>query len=369
MSATLSRSLRHQPKTQEVCSRLTELAHSLGPEAKLPSVLELRDGIGVSLGTLNSAMKVLEADNIIYRIQGIGVFVSPSLQRHVSLICTPDFFHQAGASPFWQLMVESASERAEAKKEAFSCHFSVPGGHKGAPLHAGLAREIEARELHGVLGIGLSKDVAQWIEDRGVPFVAFAGPARWIVALDACEVIELGIAALVTQGCTRLSYWSPGLPIDREGVPGSENEQNRRWKETLQMQGVAEHDELLFIFADKDCIGKSHQEQGFGLACQIFSKPRAEWPDGIVISDDLMTHGALLAMDKLGVRVGKDVQIATHSNRNSTVFMGREHLLTRLEYDPAEIVQTMFGILETAMDGGEPQQALTFIRPSVHRPV
>lgn len=368
MSATLSKSLRHQPKTQEVCARLTDLAHSLGPEVRLPSVLELRDDMGVSLGTLNSAMKVLEAENIIYRIQGIGVFVSPSLQRHVSLICTPDFFQQSAVSPFWQLMVESAGERAKAKNEAFSCHFSVPGGHKGAPLHAGLAREIEARELQGVLGIGLDQETADWIEERGIPFVAFAGPARWMVVVDTHLLVEMGVQELVSLGCKRLSCWHPGSPIDRPMQTDVENEKDREWRESVRAHGLEAHEELLRNQVYEQRLGISHQEQGFNLACEVFSAPRASWPDGILCRDDLMTHGALLALEKIGVRAGTDVHIASHANRNSTVLMGREHLITRLEYDPAEIVRTMFDILETVMDGGSCEDAITEVRPTLHRP-
>ncbi|HEX8552167.1 MAG TPA: substrate-binding domain-containing protein [Abditibacteriaceae bacterium] len=345
------------------------MAHELGPDAKFPPVLELRDEMGVSLGTLNSAMKVLEADNIIYRIQGVGVFVSPSLQRHVSLVCTPDFFQQSSSSPFWQLMVESAGERAKAKNEAFSCHFTVPGGHKGTPLHAGLAREIEARELHGVLGIGLDQETATWIEERGIPFVAFAGPGPWTVGLDTHRLIEMGVAELVSLGCKRLSSWNAGSSINRPIVIEAEIETDMKWRELVRAHGLEVHERWLRNKAHMNCVGVSHQEQGYDLAYEMFSEPRSTWPDGILCHDDMMTHGMLLALERLGVHVGIDVQIVSHSNRNSTVLMGREHLITRLEFDPAEIVRTMFDILETAMDGGSYEDKITEVRPTLHRPV
>ena len=369
MHATSPRSLRHQPKTQEVCARLTEMAHELGPDAKFPPVLELRDEMGVSLGTLNSAMKVLEAQHIIYRIQGIGVFVSPSLQRHVSLVCIPSFFQQSGSSPFWQMMVENARTRAQVKNEAFSCHFSVPGGHKGTPLHAGLAREIEARELHGILGIGLDQETATWIEERGVPFVAFAGPGRWIVGMDTYRLVELGVKELKSLGCNRLAYWNVGSPIERPVKLRYARECDAQWREVMHNHGLEIHEELIRNLGYLDCVGHSHQEQGFHLASEIFSAPRPTWPDGILSGDDMMTHGMLLAAEKMGVRIGKDIQVVSHANRNSNVLMGREHLLTRIEFDPAEIVGTMFDILETVMDGGTYETPITLVRPTLHRPV
>jgi DNA-binding LacI/PurR family transcriptional regulator len=350
------------------------MAYSLGPEAKLPTVLKLRDQMGVSLRTLDGALKALEADNIIYRIQGVGIFVSPSLQRHVALMCMPDFFEQVGVSPFWRLMVESATERAKAKNEAFSCHFTIPGGHKGAPMHAGLAREIEAREMHGVLGIGLDENTVAWIEERGIPYVAFAGSGRWTVGLDNEQLLDMGVKELASLGCKRLSCWSTGLPFERSGPTDRageielENEKDSMWRKALQEHGLEIHEELSQNLAHLDCVGYSHQEQGFNLAHDIFSAPRSTWPDGILCYDDLMTHGLLLALEKMDMRVGQDVHIVSHANRNSPVLMGREHQITRLEYDPAEIVRMMFDILETVMDGGVYGTAITRVKPTLYQP-
>jgi DNA-binding LacI/PurR family transcriptional regulator len=267
------------------------------------------------------------------------------------------------------MMVESARDRAKAKNEAFSCHFSVPGGHKGAPLHAGLAREIEARELHGILGIGLDRDTADWIEGRAVPFVSFAGPARWTVGMDTHRMVEIGIHELTSLGCKRLSFWGAGSPMERPVEAWHIVEKDLYWRELMQVHGLEVQEELLRNQAHHDCVGHSHQEQGYELAQEIFSAPPSTWPDGILIADDLMTHGMLLAAEKMGVRVGKDVHVVSHANRNSTVLMGREHMLARVEFDPAEIVCTMFDILETAMDGGSYKDSITLIRPTLHRPV
>lgn len=368
MNNTVVHSLRHQPKTQDVCARLTDMAHALGPDNKFPTVLELRNKMGVSLTTLNSALRALEASNVIYRIQGIGIFVSPSLQRHISLICTPDFFQQAGASPFWQLMIENARERAEAKNEIFSCHFAVPGGYKGAPLHAGLVRDINAREVHGVLGIGLGSETADWIEARDIPFVSFAGPSRWAVGVDMHHLIYLGVAELVSLGCKRIAYWAPGLAVARSNKTEREYEKNDLWRECVRSHGLEVDEMLLHNRGVEGIVGLSHQEQGFHLGMEVFSQPRSSWPDGILCSDDVMTHGAVLAMEKLRVCIGKDVSVVTHANRNSPVLLSHGELLTRIEFDPSELVHAMFDTLETVMDGGEPAHSVYRVRPVVRRP-
>ncbi len=49
-----------QTKFQEICGRITDLAYELGPDAKLPTVLKLRDTLGVSIATLNAVLSELE---------------------------------------------------------------------------------------------------------------------------------------------------------------------------------------------------------------------------------------------------------------------------------------------------------------------
>jgi len=108
-------------------------------------------------------------------------------------------------------------------------------------------------------------------------------------------------------------------------------------------------------------------EQGYRTATEVFGAPRREWPDGIVVTDDMMTRGALVALQNMGVRVGEDVEIATHANRGSKALLGYDHRLTLVEVDPARVVSKMFGLLETLMDGGLPAKRLYTITPRLRQ--
>jgi hypothetical protein len=52
---------------------------------------------------------------------------------------------------------------------------------------------------------------------------------------------------------------------------------------------------------------------------------------------------------------GKDLQIATHSNRGTTVLSPYEAVLIRLEIDPAQVVNTMFSAISDLMNEQTPQ--------------
>jgi DNA-binding LacI/PurR family transcriptional regulator len=93
----------------------------------------------------------------------------------------------------------------------------------------------------------------------------------------------------------------------------------------------------------------SPQEQGFHAAKEIFSAPTDKRPDGLYISDDMMTHGALIAFEQMDIKVGRELPLVTHANRGSGILQGRTNLIL-LEHDPAVIVEALFDTIERLMN-------------------
>ena len=330
---------------------LSALAHELGPEAKLPTVLQLRDQFGVSVATLDNALGELEAQNVLTRRHGVGIFVSPKLhQRALCLVQDPGFLRLSGGSPFWELLIDQARHRAAVGDEAFSLHFAAPPGDDRAPLHDALMADIQSGRVQGVLSVGLRPSATKWLQAQNVPHVAFAAYAPHTVALDGAALVRLGVAALAAQGCRRLALWASG---------GDHHDFFRR---ELTAHGLPHLPELA---PAPDAAPGPPQEQGYRTARRVFGDPSAEKPDGILITDDMMALGALVGLQKQGVRVGADVQIASHANRGSPVLLGQDDVLTRIEIDPARVAHAMFATLETLMDGGTPAEPIVWIAPTL----
>jgi DNA-binding LacI/PurR family transcriptional regulator len=358
-------------KLQQTCGQIADLAHTLGPDAKLPTVVQLRDKFGVSVATLNSALTELEAQRVIRRKHGVGIYVSRQIrQRTVCLICDPSFFRVSGASPFWNLLVDQVRQRAEAEREAFSFHFTAddPGAAlndeaTSAPLQNGLVTDITNGRVDGILCVGVLKPTMDWLARQHVPVVAFAAPGPYTVGIKTEEVMRLGVPALVAKGCRRIGYWSPVSPyrVNENPLPLS-TDQTRFFEESVTAAGLVPDPVLIHRNADLVIPGEyhtlSHQEQGFNMVTEIFgpeSDP-AKRPDGIVSSDDMLTQGALTAFQRLNIGVGEEIHIATHANVGSSVLLGWEDALTIIEVDPGEIVNEMFFKLERLMDGITPVQ-------------
>jgi DNA-binding LacI/PurR family transcriptional regulator len=344
------RAFGRETKFQRVKAELETLANRLGPDEKLPAIRDLAENYGVSLNTLVGVLDELENLNIVYRRAGKGVFVSPSRPRTIWLICNPYYFAH-NHSPFWDVLVEEAHIRASNGNENLSMHFSLPIGGIDFALHQTLVEEIKTGKVQGIIAVGLNVPTIQWIEEQGVPCIAYAGRASHIVAQDYGIMVRLGVKALVERGCRRLSLWRHAEPIGesvRENCPVTE-----MFVDSVRSFGLEPDPALIknseHLLATQRVAPRD--KQGYQTAFEVFDTGE-EWPDGVLITEDIMAHGALLALAKLGIRPGRDMLIASHSNRGTSVLLGSEEDIIRLEFDPAEIVQNLFEMLEILMSGG-----------------
>ncbi len=112
------RRLAQRPRLQEACLKLEALAQDLGPEAKLPTTTQLRATLGVSVKTLNDAVRELERRNTLRSVNGVGIYVAnpaPATTKNVVGL----LYHSAESygkqqSPYMQSLLNGI--RSESKK-------------------------------------------------------------------------------------------------------------------------------------------------------------------------------------------------------------------------------------------------------------
>jgi len=76
--------LNRRPRLKEACRQLRGMAEELGAEAKLPTLVELRGQLGVSMQTLSDAVRELEKRNVLHSVHGVGIYVTGQKQRKVT---------------------------------------------------------------------------------------------------------------------------------------------------------------------------------------------------------------------------------------------------------------------------------------------
>jgi DNA-binding LacI/PurR family transcriptional regulator len=364
------KSFQHQSKTQALSEHLVDMARDLGPGAKMPTVQELRRELNISIATLDSALAQLESRKVIERKHGVGIFVSPHLhQKAIGLICDPAFF-RAGSSPFWQQMIEGARERSVAKGDTFRFYLAIPSHRENLPVHDDLIEDVRAGRLHGALFIGHNKPAVFWLKEQGVPSVAFAGWSECSVHLDYADFVRQAAQTLTKKGCAKLGLlvpWEAGVEPPEEPFYSQAAQSLQRFAKTKKIDITPEWIWEARVLASRVQVPESHEEQGYQAALSLFKNKKVR-PDGLIITDDLMTRGAMRACEKLNLQLGRDLEIVSHGNRGSSVLRGYDDGLTVIEFDPAKVTRSMFDALESLMNGDTPPAEI-LIKPEVRKEI
>jgi DNA-binding LacI/PurR family transcriptional regulator len=275
------------------------------------------------------------------------------------------------ASPFGTILLDEAERRARELNERFSLFLAMPPGE--TPVHPDLQDAVENGRVRGVLYAGeRNPAAAKWLKEHGIPVVALSfrpfTPHR--VRIDHAQLIRLGVKALAEQDCRRIGLVMPlgrGIGRDKAGhFPELEAFQSALKKHRIEYSPElvwrADEHQSEFLTAE------SNFEQGVRATREIFASTgrkaaNSSTPDALVISDDMMTRGALKVFRELKIMPGKDIKIASHANRGSNVLAGHEVELILIEIDPAELVEAMFDMLETLMDGHKPVSNVVAVKP------
>jgi DNA-binding LacI/PurR family transcriptional regulator len=362
---------RFRPGTKiaEVHRQLRELAYSKGPEAKLPTTRELCSLYGIGTHPLNDALDELEQQNIIYRKQGSGIFVSPKIHSKIIVVLYEASLVSGPAlSPFWGMllgaMVTEANRLSEARDYQVELRVVNSRANPGPLLSPDLARSMSEMRVHGAIGIGLAADNPEYVISRDRPFVAFAGAGFWHIEFDPEATVRCGIDALIKSGCRNIGMWRPvgvAPEIDIELDP---------FREHLAARGLRFRPELIRDHRERakleDC--GTLLQQGYQLARDVFGTGGGPRPDGVVIVDDMLALGALSGLRKLGVAPMRDVMIASHANKHSYTLFDYEDSLILIENDVEELAAAMFEMLETLMIGAPPEEPIRLLAPSVRFP-
>lgn len=297
------------------------------------------------------------------RRQGSGTYVSEKFATSVGLVYDRSLLG-ASASPFGELLLNEAQERATAGGEKFSLYLADPSS-TGAAVHDDLVEAISTRKIAGVLTVTRQEKAIAWLEKK-VPVVAlsYRDIAPYRVRIHHAQTAYLGVKELARRGCKRIALWIPeGVGIGpKEG--SNTFEELERFKDALKESGLEYAPELVYNLGNlSDTVGDTfidNREKGRAAARETFGSIK---PDGIVSIDDAMTLGALAEMNKMGVRAGHDITIATHTNKGSQLLYAFAEELILLEVDPGEVASAMFSLLEARLRGDEIEEKVVSIAP------
>jgi DNA-binding LacI/PurR family transcriptional regulator len=352
---------------------LRALALKIGPNGKLPTIKELCQSLDVAKATVDTALDALEAEGVIRRKHGSGIYVTPRIgQKNIALVFGNNVFG-ADVSPVYPHIIERSRERAASHNENFSFFLDLPSMQADmpqVPVHGDLAEAIASGRVHGILlGIRNSVEEEVWLRAQGVPLVSLSLPAEYpfSVTVDYDALIRLSVQALAEQGCRRIGMITP-FGYCRDDASAFQHRDREAFAESLSRLGLPQQKE--WIWEDRtqhDDLTETREQQGARALRELLGDRPGPHPDGLVIADDMLTRGVLAAARQQGVSVGETVKIASHANKGSPALAEWAGQLTLVEVDPDEIVEAMFGMLERLMNGVGVEEKVAVIKPRVRR--
>jgi DNA-binding LacI/PurR family transcriptional regulator len=348
-------------KAGALATQLKELALRQGPSTKLPGVRELIDVYGTNSVTLTAALNELERRQIIYRKNRSGVFVSPYVGRiQIAVLLDHSFFCMPATSPFWSQLwghlAREAQTRARDRMQDTTFHLVIPDAGDPAALPVALVHAFDAERVDAIIGVGMSKELGQRIEEYNVPFAALAGPAPLIVNSTWDVSYGEGLSELIRLGCGNVGFLSP---CDAFRIPNYDETGTTWFKENLKRHGLDSDPDFIIEYGrlqeqDPTTIVRcpTIQDQGYEAGIRLFGPGAAKRPDALIINNDLMTSGLVNALNDLGVKLWDDVKILTNINLGSPVLFHVEKRMIGAVVDTAEIAHALYGLIDNALGRG-----------------
>lgn len=348
-------------KRRETVGAIRELAFRAGPGMKLPTVRELSARFAVARATVDDALDTLEAQGMIHRKHGSGIYVLPAVrQKTVGVVFGGDIF-SPGYSPFWSLLLLAIREQTAGRAVRPRAYLDIAEGRNGLGDHHQLEEDLNAERLDALLLIAPQSgwNELEFVRRLTVPLVTLdARHKGWVVSLDMGAFLRQAARVVVDGGPARRVALL-GFDPDRE-----------RFEDGLRRvgyDGLPVGDWSYIRWASLIYGAGTHENCARKLVAKVLSEGgRAAFPDVIVSTEDTMTRGAVTALQAAGLQPGRDVRIVTSENRGSPVLEPYLDGLVRIVLDPAELIRAALGMLEILMDGGTPPKRKVLVGP---RPV
>ncbi len=354
-------------KIQHIINELKKCAFEKGPEWKLPTISKLCSIFSTTPITIDKALSTLERKQIIYRTRGSGIYVSPTIfQKTIAIVFGWNIFSYSGVSKeVFNILLKKCEERIQknTEKERFSVYLDIPEIQNDLSstmhTHYQLQRDIESGEIDGVISL-IIRDLVQlsWFQ-KTIPTVSFSMLGKkGTVHADFKKLIEIGTNSLIKEKCSKIGLITGFGYLRKQKYHGD----IKGYIKTIKDFGLEYKPEYIWDNRMEERV-ETLEETGYRATKEILTKNKNL--HGLVITHDTMTIGAIAAMQNMGIKPGKDIKIATHSNKYSPVLnlnMYKNNLIL-IEIDTDEVVNKIFDLLERQMAGKKIPDRKILIQP------
>jgi len=318
----------------------------LAPHQRLPSTDELVRQLGVGRDAVHRALSALARDGWIERKPMRGTFVKAGTQTsYIGIIFNPRLTDEN--AHFQRAVLHAVSAELENRKDCFWTYRAYDGFRelksdlsvRQSSACRPLINDLKNYHFVGflqLLGNIVSRKLGPVLKD--LPVVSFGPPldSKTDVTLDYEEFGRGSIGYLAGKGLKKIAYFRLMKDVTSDGldvrgiqsaarklkIPDVEIHQLRNWESDACLEQSV-YDDMLFLMRNWDA--------------------RRQWPQGLLVSDDIAMRGVAMALAQRGRDVLRRMTVVTMANKGIHHWYGIP--VVRNEFSPADFARELIRIL------------------------
>lgn len=288
----------------------TEIRSQYSAGDRLPGERDLAKRFAVSIATLREALNGLADRGFVQRRQGIGTIVCATRATDsdlpVGILVESDITHP-NTSPYYinQAVALKRSLEAKGHRAKLLLGELKPWQIVESPTCTELIHDYEARSLKAL--IVLSWTCPNWrlkFENAGIPVIRIGSDCpRGVKVGDNNAFISSAMADLLHADRRRLAL------ISWEGhYQEKSRESSESFRLHLKEAGLPVHNEWVSVSANP-----SNSGAGWEAFREVWLS-RKEKPNGLIVNDDVLLRGVLVALHELRVSVPEQLLIISKTS-------------------------------------------------------
>lgn len=290
--------LQTRPRLKYAYEQLLELTRQLGPDAQLPTMLQLRDSLGVSMHTLSEAVREMEKQGLLRSVHGVGVFVAHSSRPLTGNIGIVGIEHaHLKASQYYHYILQGVREFAQEHDQ----HIVLLGSCK----------ELDSRALEKVDGILLCyvefQDCRLKPVPANMPRVAMFTRGEDIanVLIDDYNGAKMAMQHLMDAGHRQIAcLMERSMYIPTQRLAG--------YRSALEAAGIERRDEwvrqtdIIMSHQDKPAYLYWGREQMWQWIAEGFLETGCT---AVLAQNDAAAIGVMQALQDIGIKVPQQISV------------------------------------------------------------
>lgn len=330
-------------RTAQRTTVVDETAHKLRgyvqkhfkPGDCLPTIRELAVKMQVSTATLRAAQSLLCKEGFLEPRHGSGVYVNDrAAHRLVAVVSELNILHHR-VSGFYRDLVSELRHFFQAHQVRTRLYVGEiePGMQVQETTCPEFVTDVAARRFDGIVPVAMEPHPSwmKWVQRYDVPVVGLGQGFAYHVRYATDAVFSVGLRILREQGCQRVAVLWWGAP------------EHQHVRQMVAAAGLETRDNWL-----RNDLHPSSQGAGWDEFREIWSA-RAEKPDGLLVTDDVLFEGAVDGILASGIRVPEQMRIVLQSHLNSR--RRYPFPVTVLADDPAAMARVAGTMLLQLMNG------------------